>query len=87
MLLAANDPEAEPHTTCEVIFADDFAAGTVLTLEGHELPELNQPYLKADHFFDMEIKAEDGVVKVDGKPIGSEGKTLKVTKYLNGLVN
>ncbi|NMA23033.1 MAG: hypothetical protein GX938_05950 [Spirochaetales bacterium] len=48
---------------------------------------MNQPYLKADHFFDMEIKAEDGVVKVDGKPIGSEGKTLKVTKYLNGLVN
>lgn len=87
MLLAANDPKAAEHTTCEVIFADQFEAGTVLTLEGHELPKLDQPYIKAEHFFDMPIYAEDGVVKVDGKPIGSGGSYLSVKRYLNGLVN
>ena len=51
------------------------------------LPALEQPYIKADHFFDMPIYTEDGVVKVDGKAIGSEGKVLKVTRYLNGVVN
>ena len=87
MLLAANDPDAPEHTTCEVIFADEFEAGTVLNLEGYPLPALEQPYIKADHFFDMPIYTEDGVVKVDGKAIGSEGKVLKVTRYLNGVVN
>ncbi len=87
MLLAANDPDAPEHTTCEVIFADQFEVGTVLTLEGYEAPKLDQPYIKADHFFELPIKTEDGVVKVDGKAIGSGGKTLRVTRYLNGVVN
>ncbi len=87
MLLAANDPEAPEHTTCEVIFADQFEVGTVLTLEGHEAPRLDQPYIKADHFFSLPINTVDGVVQVDGKAIGSEGKTLKARRYLNGVVN
>ncbi len=87
MLLAANDPAAPEHTTCEVIFADQFEAGTILTLEGHEAPNLDQPYIKADHFFAMPIYTEDGVVKVDGKAIASEGKHLYAKRYLNGVVN
>ncbi len=87
MLLAAGDPDAEPHSTCEVIFADEFAPGTVLQVEGYSEPELDQPYLKADHFFEMEIKTEAGTVTVDGKPIGHDGKHLSVTTYLDGVVN
>ncbi|HZJ88754.1 MAG TPA: methionine--tRNA ligase, partial [Sphaerochaeta sp.] len=87
MLLAAGDPDAEPHSTCEVIFADEFAPGTVLQVEGYPEPELDQPYLKADHFFEMEIKTEAGTVTVDGKPIGHDGKHLSVKTYLDGVVN
>lgn len=87
MLLAANDPNAEPHTTCEVIFAPQFAVGTILQAEGFETPEAALSYVKADHFFAMPIVAEEGVIKVDGKALGHEGTVLTSKKYLNGPVN
>jgi methionyl-tRNA synthetase len=87
MLLAANDPDAEPHTTCEVIFADQFEAGTQLSLEGYEAGDEKRPYVKADHFFAMPIYTEDGVVKVEGRAIGQGGKVISSKKYLNGIVN
>ena len=71
MLLAASDPDAEEHTTCEVLFVPQFEVGAVLLPEGHEGPQEALPYVKADHFFSMPIVAEDGVVKIDGKPLGS----------------
>ncbi len=86
MLLAASDPEAEEHTTCEVLFAPQFEVGTILQPEGFETPEEALSYVKADHFFAMPIVAEDGVVKVDGKPLGAEGKHLTSKRYLNGPV-
>lgn len=87
MLLAANDPEAEEHTTCEVIFADDFETGAILEVEGFDPPQTDIPYVKPDLFFSFELYAEDGVVKVDGRPIGKEGRQIKTVKYLNGPVN
>ncbi len=87
MLLAANDPEAEEHTTCEVVFADDFETGAILEVEGFDPPQTDIPYVKADLFFSFELYAEDGVVKVDGRPIGKEGRQIKTVKYLNGPVN
>jgi len=86
MLLAANDPNAEEHTTCEVLFAPQFEVGTILQPEGFETPEAPLSYVKADHFFAMPIVAEDGIVKIDGKAIGAEGKSLTSKKYLNGPV-
>lgn len=86
MLLAANDPNAEEHTTCEVLFAPQFDVGTILQPEGFETPEAPLSYVKADHFFAMPIVAEGGIVKVDGKAIGADGKSLTSKKYLNGPV-
>lgn len=86
MLLAANDPDAEEHTTCEVLFAPQFEVGTILQPEGFETPAEALSFVKADHFFAMPIYAEDGVVKVDGKAIGSKGEYLTSKKYKNGPV-
>ena len=86
MLLAANDPEAEEHTTCEVIFVDDFETGAILEVEGFDPPQANIPYVKPDLFFSFELYAEDGVVKVDGRPIGKAGRHLRTVTYLNGPV-
>ena len=87
MLLAASDPTAEdPHSTCEVIFADDIAPGTVLKLEGEGEVEKVTTYIKPDHFFALPMKTEDGFVTVDGKKLGYEGTFLRVFKYVNGNV-
>lgn len=86
MLLAASDPDAEEHTTCEVLFVPQFEVGAVLLPEGHEGPQEALPYVKADHFFSMPIVAEDGVVKIDGKPLGKDGLYVTSKKYLNGPV-
>ncbi len=86
MLLAASDKNDETHSTCEVIFADDFAVGTVLEYEGQPETEKITTYLKPDHFFALPMKTINGVVTVDGKPIGKDGKFLKVFKYTDGNV-
>ncbi|MDD2395208.1 MAG: class I tRNA ligase family protein, partial [Sphaerochaeta sp.] len=86
MLLAASDPKAEEHTTCEVLFAPQFEVGTMLTPEGYEAPVEALPYVKADHFFSMPIVTEGGVVKIDGKPVGRDGVYLTSKQYLDGPV-
>jgi methionyl-tRNA synthetase len=86
MLLAASDPNAEEHSTCEVLFAPQFEAGTVLEPEGFTQPEGAMTYVKADHFFAMPIYAEHGTVKVDGKALGANGIVLSSKKYLDGPV-
>ena len=86
MLLAASDKNDETHSTCEVIFADDFAVGTVLEYDGQPETEKITTYLKPDHFFALPMKTIDGLVTVDGKPIGKDGKFLKVFKYTDGNV-
>ena len=86
MLLAAADKDDDSHSTCEVIFADDFTPGTVLEYEGQPETEKITTYLKADHFFALPMKTIDGKVTIDGKAIGKDGKLLKVEKYINGNV-
>ena len=86
MLLAASDPNAEEHTTCEVLFADDIPAGTNLVPEGFENPA-ELCYVKPDHFFEMPLYTENGTLKVDGHALVSpEGKTVTAKKYINGNV-
>ena len=86
MLLAAADKDDDSHSTCELIFADDFEVGTVLEYEGQPETEKITTYLKADHFFALPMKTIDGKVTIDGKAIGKDGKLLKVEKYINGNV-
>ncbi|MCR5761205.1 MAG: methionine--tRNA ligase [Sphaerochaetaceae bacterium] len=87
MLLAAQDPDAEEHSTCEVLFADDLPAGATLVPEGLKNPEGDVFYVKPDHFFAMPLYVENGVLKVDGKAlVTAEGKTVGTKKYLNGPV-
>ena len=86
MLLAAADKDDDSHSTCEVIFADDFTPGTVLEYEGQPETEKITTYLKADHFFDMPMETICGSVCINGKKIGKDGKFLKVEKYINGNV-
>ncbi len=86
MLLASSDPNAEEHTTCEVLFADDIPAGTNLVPEGFANPA-EMCYVKPDHFFDMPLYTENGTLKVDGHALVSpEGKTVTAKKYINGNV-
>ena len=86
MLLATSDPNAEEHTTCEVLFADDIPAGTNLVPEGFENPA-ELCYVKPDHFFEMPLYTENGTLKVDGHALVSpEGKTVSAKKYINGNV-
>ena len=86
MLLAASDPDAPSHTTCEVLFADEFEPGTVLEFDGEGDVEKVTTYIKPDHFFALPIYTENGVVKVDGKALGFGGKHLTAKKYVNGPV-
>ncbi len=86
MLLAASDKEAEFHETCEVIFADQYAVGTELLPEGLEAPESGRTQLKADLFFSLPVYTEGGVVKVEGRPIGTSEAPLKVEQYTDGVV-
>ncbi len=86
MLLAASDPDAEPHSTCEVLFADDIPAGTVLKVEGQGDVEKVTTYIKPDHFFAMPLYTKDGRLMVDGCLITGEEKTVSSKKYLNGSV-
>ncbi len=87
MLLAATEKGDEDHSTCEVLFADDFEVGTTLLPEGTSAPEEDRFYVKGSKFFEMPMYTEDGVVKVDGKAIkSSDGKTLTAKVYVNGEV-
>ena len=87
MLLAASDPAAPEHTTCEVLFADDIPAGTNLCPEGLSNPEGQMFYVKPDHFFAMPLYTKDGVLSIDGKAfVSPEGKKVTAKKYLNGEV-
>ena len=86
MLLAASDKNDDSHSTCEVIFADDFEPGTVLEYEGQPETEKITTYLKPDHFFALPMHTVGGVVTVDGKAIGKGGKKLTVHKYTDGNV-
>ncbi len=87
MLLAAQDPQAEEHTTCEVLFADDIEPGTNLVPEGFSNPEGPMTYVKPDHFFAMPLSTVNGILTVDGKPfMTQDGKKVSAKKYLNGQV-
>ena len=86
MLLAASEEGDETHSTCELIFADELAVGTVLEYEGQGETEKITTYLKADHFFALPMKTIDGYVTIDGKKIGKDGVYPRVHKYVNGNV-
>ena len=86
MLLAASDPAVTDKETCEVLFAPQFEAGTVLEPEGYEMPEEKLCYVKPDKFFAMPMITKDGFVEVGGKKIGAGGKFLTASVYKNGEV-
>ena len=84
--LVVTDPSVTDKETCEVIFAPQFEAGTVLEPEGFLPPEEDLCYVKPDKFFEMPLYTKDGFVEIEGKKIGADGKYLTVEKYLNGEV-
>ncbi|MCI6322702.1 hypothetical protein [Treponema porcinum] len=86
MLLAASDPAVKDHETCEVLFAPQFAPGTILEPEGYDAPTEKYCYVKPDKFFSMPLYTKDGFVEVDGKKIGADGKFLTAEIYRNGEV-
>lgn len=88
MLLATQDPKAEEHTTCEVLFADDIEEGTNLVPEGYENPdESTLCYVKPDHFFAMPLSCVNGILTIEGKKfVSKDGKTVSSKKYLDGPV-
>ena len=86
MLIAASDKDDTEHQTCELVFADELPVGAVIGFDGEKDVEKITTYLKPEHFFQMPMKVIDGVVTVEGKPLGYEGKHLRVFKYTDGNV-
>ncbi len=87
MLLAASDPDAPEHTTCEVLFADDdIPEGTVLKVADQPDVEKVTTYIKPDHFFAMPLYTKGGVLMVDGKEILADGRQIRSHKYIDGPV-
>ena len=87
MLLAASDPNAPEHTTCEVLFADDdIPEGTVLKVADQPDVEKVTTYIKPDHFFAMPLYTKGGVLMVDGKEILADGHQIRSHKYIDGPV-
>lgn len=87
MLLAASDPDAPEHTTCEVLFADDsIPEGTVLKVADQGEVEKVTTYIKPDHFFAMPLYTKGGVLMIDGKEILADGHQIKSHKYTDGPV-
>lgn len=86
MLLAASDPTVKDKETCEVLFAPQFAAGTILEPEGFSAPEEELCYVKPEKFFEMPLITKDGFVECDGHKIGADGKFLEAQIYKNGSV-
>ncbi len=86
MLLAASAADDTTHSTCELIWADDIAPGTVLKYEGEGDVEKVTTYIKPDHFFALPMKTVDGYVTIDGRKLGADGHFLRVEKYINGNV-
>ncbi len=86
MLLAASDPTVTDKETCEVIFAPQFEKGTILEPEGFTPPQEELCYVKPDTFFQMPLCTKDGIVYLEDKKIGADGKFLTVEVYKNGSV-
>lgn len=86
MLLAASDPNVTDKETCEVIFAPQFAVGTILEPEGFLPCREELCYVKPNTFFEMKLYTKDGFVEIDGKKIGADGTFLTVETYKNGAV-
>jgi methionine--tRNA ligase beta chain len=86
MLLAASDPDVKDHETCEVLFAPQFAPGTVLEPEGLTPPDGQLCYVKPEKFFSMPLYTKDGFVEMGGKKIGADGTWLTAHVYVNGAV-
>ncbi len=87
MLLAAEGATRDGGETCEVIFADGMVPGTRIHLEGDNpaaLPECTQ--IKADRFFAVPMKTENGSVRVGNTPIGAGGSLLETKNVLNAEV-
>ncbi|HHU88917.1 MAG: methionine--tRNA ligase [Sphaerochaetaceae bacterium] len=86
MLLAASDKDDQNHATCEVIFADQFAVGTELLPEGLTAPPQVRSQVKGELFFSLPVYTEGGVVKIEGRPIGTPDGNLTVMRYTDGVV-
>lgn len=87
MLLAASLKEDQNHETCEVLFADDIEVGSILLPEGTSREVEPDCYIKAEHFFNLPMYTENGILSIDGvKFISKDNKTVSAHKYINGNV-
>jgi methionyl-tRNA synthetase len=87
MLLAAEGPVADGSETCEVIFADDLSPGTRIHLDGDDPEKLAEcKRIKADKFFAVPMKTENGQVKVGETAIGAGEHKLATETVLNAEV-
>lgn len=97
MLLAASAPDTregapEGAEIVEVLFLDNVAPGTVLTLKGYDAPtsprEGAEPVkrIKIDDFFALPIRAVDGEVMVGSAPLLANGEVVRTARVLHGSV-
>lgn len=82
MLLAASEGD-----TVEVLFADHAAPGSRVFLEGDDESLYGDvPQIKAERFFEIPIRVENGTVKVGLRPLVCGGRPLVTERVKNGEV-
>ncbi|MBI9105757.1 MAG: methionine--tRNA ligase [Spirochaetales bacterium] len=87
MLLAAEGPASDGKETCEVIFADGLVPGTRIHLDGDDPKKLTDcAKIKADKFFAVPMKTENGQVKVGETDLGAGSHKLTTLTVLNAEV-
>ena len=86
MLLAASRSGPEGKEAVEVLEAPGAEPGTRVTLEGAVLADPAPGELDADAFFSVPMKAEGGLVKVDGRALVAGGVRVCLSKVLDGDV-
>ncbi|HOV65094.1 MAG TPA: methionine--tRNA ligase, partial [Spirochaetia bacterium] len=82
MLLAGSEGDA-----VEVLFADHAAPGSRVFLEGDDESLYGDvAQIKAERFFEIPIRVENGTVKVGGRPLVCGGRPLVTERVKNGKV-
>ena len=86
MLLAGDYKDADGKDMVEVLDVSWAKPGTKVVLEGSDVNAVKKSEITADEFFAVQINAVDGTVKIGGKNLVADGKTITTSKALNSEI-
>ena len=86
MLLAGDYKDQNGKDCVEVLDAGWAKPGTKVVLKGADPAAAKKEEINVDEFFSVEIKAENGIVKIADIPLTADGKEIKTQKALNSEI-